>query len=174
MIQEVSPQTVAAGVTFLLGVFDALRRYRRDGDIKLHQLPWIEFRALFMFARKRLFTITRPDHPTFSVDMSVQGLTETLGRQGVKPKHPFSYRYGGEVYNGVMYHHDASRRYSHRQIHVRAFKDGDRLSIQCHEEPHWWHHPVAHIRSKNMEFEPANEWTKQRLENEVPVGYPGN
>jgi len=56
----------------------------------------------------------------------------------------------------------------------RAFGVGNSLTVMCHEEPHWYSHPVAHLRSKHMEHEAANEWTKKRLENQVPVGYPSD
>jgi len=175
MIQELNPQTVAAGVTFLLGVFDALRRYRRDGDIKLHQLPWIEFRALFELGRRAFFTIDKPDHPSFVLEgYSVDQLTRELGKQGVKPRHRFSLVYRGEVYNGVLAYFDPDRGLPHRQIHVRAFDHPDGLEIQAHEEPHWYGHPIEHLKSNDMEFRRANEWVQKRLYEKVPVGYPDN
>lgn len=166
------PKLVAAAVTLLLGLADALRRYRRDGDLRLYQLPWIEFRALFEYGRQMLFTIEKPDHPSFVVNMTVDELQKELGKQGVKPRHPFSVVYRGEVYNGVMYYYDPEKKHPHRQIHPRAFQLEEGLEVMPHEEPHWYHHPIAHLKSKHMEFEPAVEWTKRRLENAVPVGYP--
>ncbi|MFB1066488.1 hypothetical protein [Natrinema sp. H-ect4] len=170
-----NPELVATAVTLLLGIIDALRRYRKDETLRLHELPLVEIRAVFEAIRKRLCTISKPDHESFiAKDYDVSRLTRELGKQGVKPGHTFSYVYDGEVFNGIMYFYDPDRDLPHRQIHVRAFPHVDGLELMCHEEPHWYHHPVAHVRSKDMQFEPAIEWTKRRLENAVPVGYPGD
>lgn len=174
MIQSVEPEVLAAGIGFLVIAVDMARRYINGDDIPLHKLPWLEFRALFEFGRKVLFTIDKPDHPSIEVDLSLEELKETLGKQGVKPGHKFSYRYNGEVYNAIMYAFDPSERLPHRQIHIRAFDHPGGLEVLAHTEPHWYHHPVAHLRSDDMEFEPANAWVQSRLHEHVPVGYPSD
>ncbi len=65
-----------------------------------------------------------------------------------------------------MYRYDPDEKYPHRQIHVRAFPHVDGLEVMAHEEPSWFHHPIEHLRSKDMNHEKANKWTAQRL-NEV-------
>lgn len=174
MIENVDPKVLAAGASFLVGAFDAFRRYRKHEKVQLSKLPLVELRALAKLLRKQFFTIEKPPHDSFVANKTVSSLTKTLGKQGVKPDHLFSYRYSGEVYNATMYFYDSDKRYPHRQIHVRAFPHVEGLEIMAHEEPHWFHHPVAHVRSGDMEHKNANEWTKQRLENQVPVGYPSD
>lgn len=174
MIQQIDPKLIAAGVAFLIALADGIRRYRDDDKIKLSQLPLVELRALLRFVRRKFFTIDKPNHASIVVDHSVESLTRELGKQGVKPGHSFSYRYDGEVYNAIMYYFDPDRELPHRQIHVRAFPHTDGLELLCHEEPHWFHHPVAHVKSNDMQFEPANRWVQERLYEQVPVGYPGN
>lgn len=172
MIQSLTPELIAAGVTFLTLLIDALRRYHNDEEVRIYQLPWIEFRALFEFGRRLFFTIDRPDHPVLTTDKTLPQIKTELGKQGVKWRHRFAYVYEGEELNGYIYYYDPERDHPHRMIHLRVFDEGALREIQAHEEPHWYHHPIAHLRSNDMEFVPANEWAKRRLENAVPVGYP--
>ncbi len=172
MLSQIDPKLIAAAVSFLVGVADALRRYRRDGDLKLRQLPLVELRAIAGYLRRRFFTIAKPSASSFVADITVDELERVLGRQGVKPDHPFSYVYEGEVYNGVMYYFDVEEKYPHRQIHVRAFPHSDGIEVMAHEEPHWYHHPVAHLRSDDMAHGAANLWVRERLENPAHVGFP--
>jgi len=174
MITRLNPELLALAVPFVLLTLDAIRRYLKDEEVKMHQLPWLEFRALFEYGRKALFTIDRPDHPSFVVDYSAEHVRKELGKQGVKFNHPFSYVYEGEILNGVFYYYDPDRTLPHRQIHVRAFDGGESLELMCHEEPCWYAHPVAHLKSDNMEYEMANEWAKMRLYEHIPVGYPSD
>ena len=174
MIQDIDPELLAAGIAFALLSIDALRRYRNDERIRLYQLPWVEFRALFEFARKTLFTIDKPDSPSVIVDYSKSELEKRLAKQGVKFNHPFSYVYEGEILNGVFYYYDYDHELPHRQIHVRAFELEDGLELMCHEEPCWYAHPVEHLRGSDMTYHAANEWTVQRLHEHVPVGYPAD
>ena len=174
MISQVDPELIAAGVSFLIVLGDALRRYLNDETVRLYQLPWVEFRALFEFGRRKLFTIEKPDHPSIVVDYSIDKLRETLGKQGVKPRHKFSFRYEGEKINSYHYFYDASRKHPHRQIHVRAFEHEDGARVMAHTEPHWYLHPVAHLKSNDMEKEAANKWVRDRLDDPKHVGYPSD
>lgn len=176
-----NPDIVGALIALLLGMGDAARRYAQNDDVPLHTLPLYEIRALMEILRKQLFKHQTPaSHPSFIVDdLRPDELAEVLARQGVKPNHPFSYVYmkngEQEAYNGIFYYKDVSRDcLPHRQIHVRAFEHGEGVEIYAHEEPHWWHHPRRHVKSDDMEYEPAIAWVKRRLNEDehIPHDYP--
>lgn len=174
MIQQIDPKLIAAGIGVLIALIEAARRFQMTGKIPLTQLPWTAKRQLFRWVRKSYFTVDRPDHASFVVDLTVDELEEVLGRQGFVPEWPLSYRYGGEVANLRLYFYEATKELPHRQVHVRAFEHENGLELMCHEEPTPDHHPQEHLESHDMAFEAANEFVKRRLENQVPVGYPGN
>ena len=173
MIQEVDPKLLAAGVTFLIAIIEAARRFQATGKIPLTELPWQTKRQLFYWWRKSWFTIDKPDHPSFIIEQSVEEVREELAKQGFVPEWPLSYRYGGEILNMRYYFYDPAEDLPNRQIHVRGFSHPDGIELMCHEEPTPEHHPKDHLESHDMVFEAANETVKKRLE-KYPVGYPSD
>lgn len=172
-LENIDPELAAAIVTALIGLIESARRFQATGKIPYTKLPWAAKREIFRWFRRSYFTKDKPDHPSFVVDMTADEVRETLGRQGFVPEWPLSYVYGGEVLNCRTYFYDPRESLPHRQIHVRAFEHPDGLEILAHAEPDPVHHPQAHLESHDMEFTKANDFVKRRLENEVPIGYPG-
>ncbi len=159
---EANQQTVAAGVSLLVGLLTAYRRYQRTGHITLSRLPWRAFRRLVFEFRRTFFTVAKPDKPSFTVDMRLDTVRATLGNQSYNPAWPLSYNYHGEDYNARHYYYDVGREYPHRQIHVRGFEREDgAVEVMAHEEPAPEHHPKAHLREDDMR--PANEWVRETL-----------
>ena len=174
MIQQVDPKVLAAGVTFVIALLEAARRFQQTGKIPIRQLPWTAKRQLFYWWRKSWFTVDKPDHPSFIVDRSASEVRECLAKQGFVPEWPLSYRYGGEVLNMRLFFYDPAKDLPHRQLHVRAFETDDGLEIMAHSEPTPEHHPKDHLESHDMGMEQANEWVRERLHDPVHVGYPSD
>lgn len=158
------PDVTTALLALVTGSAHTARTYRRTGRLPLSALPWRAFRRLAFAIRRRWFTYPKPSESALgTIDARFPGFTVALARQSYEPAWPFSFYYKGEDLNARRYVLDESREYPHRQVHIRAWDEGDHVEIEAHEEPSALHHPRKHLQSTDMHD--ATDWVAERYSN---------
>jgi len=137
-------------------------QYRKTGQIPLSGLPWRALRRLLYAARRRWFTVPRPDTDAVVVEESLEEVRATLAEASYNPGWPLSYKYYGEDLNARRYFFDPTRAHPHRQLHIRGFETPDGVELVAHEEPAPEHHPRAHL--KELDMHPATTWVGETWE----------
>jgi hypothetical protein len=120
----------------------------------LRDLPLRALRQCGYYVRRVAFTGTH-DGPVCPTTDALATVRVTLGTASYTLSWPFSYHYKGEDVNAARYYHDPTRRYSHRQLHVRGFVTETGVELTAHEEPSAIHHPRAHLDDR---AEDATAW----------------
>lgn len=147
----VSGDLLTALVPVLVGLVTTARHYRRTGRLPLARLPLRAIRSFAYTARAEWFKNGRPP-TTAATGLALASFRSALAANGYEPKWPLSFHYYGEDANLRAYYYDPTREYPHRQIHVRGFDAGDGdVAEYAHDEPSALAHPVAHIRSEDMD-----------------------
>lgn len=150
-------QLVQALAALLAGLAGTAHRYRKTGRIPLATLPWRAIRRTLYAARRRWFTVPRPDTDVFVVDTPLDDVQDALAASSYNPGWPLSYRYYGEDLNTRRYFYDSTRPHPHRQLHIRGFETADgAVELVAHEEPAPEHHPRAHLTEVDMHD--ATQW----------------
>ena len=159
-----NPEVSLTLLSILLGSGEAVRRYRRTGTVPLRTLPWRGIRRLVYTLRRRVFTTPKPpaDLRAPLDDMTVDEIHDAVATQSYEPQWPLSYNYHGEDLNARRYYFDSDRAPPHRQLHIRAWDNGDgTVDVHAHEEPSAIHHPKAHLRGGDVHA--ATEWATERI-----------
>ncbi|WP_435175619.1 hypothetical protein [Halorussus sp. AFM4] len=134
-------------------------QYRRTGRVPLADVPWRALRRVLYAARRRFFSVERPDVDVFTVDASLNDVRRTLAAQSYNPGWPLSYHYYGEDLNARRYFYDPTRPHPHRQLHIRGFETTEgAVELIAHEEPAPEHHPRAHL--KEIDLHDATAWVE--------------
>lgn len=159
-----NPDFAISLAALFLGGGEALRQYRRTGRFPLSDLPWAAARRVYYGLRRRYATYPKPDtDELWTVNEDADDVANLLGRQSYELRWPFSWLYRGEDINARRYYHSPEREFPHRQIHIRAWEDGDRTQINAHEEPSAIHHTRAHIRSNDLTD--CSRWVAMHYQN---------
>ena len=157
---------VAAVVAVVSGLVETVRQYRKTGRLRLVSLPLRALKRLIYELRRVAFTAPSKRDEQVAVDVSLAELKESVGTQSYELEWPLSYAYHGEDMNARRYYYDSAYEYPHRQVHIRAFQDGQEVRVNAHEEPAPIQHPVAHLKSNNMTD--CTEWVANNLSDLYP------
>jgi hypothetical protein len=148
----------------LLGSGHTVRTYRETGRVPLADLPWRSIRRAGYALRRLYGTHPRPDAADLSpVPVDLETFRHRVASQSYELRWPFSYAYRNEDLNARRYHYAPDREYPHRQLHIRAWDEGDRVLVNAHEEPSALHHTRVHIRSTDMTD--CSRWVAQHWDN---------
>jgi len=156
---ELTQETIVAVLSVLLGTAESLRQYKRTGRFRISSLPLRSVKRLIYELRRVFFTI-QTQHGQQAVDGSLTEFKDYCAARGYEPEWPLSYRYDGEDANLRRYFYNPEGKYPHRQVHVRAFERGGQVTIYAQEEPSALHHPIAHLRSNDMDT--VTGWVKDQ------------
>jgi len=159
-------ELVGVVVAVMGGLVETVRQYRKTGRFRLVSLPLRALKRLIYEVRRVAFTVPSKRDEQVAVDVSLSELKEIVGTQSYELEWPLSFAYHGEDMNARRYYYESDYEYPHRQVHIRAFQDGEEVRINAHEAPAPIQHPVAHWKSNNVTE--CTEWVANNLSDLYP------